>query len=108
MQTNIIVTLQIEGTHNWPECPFEEVSFLRHPHRHTFFITCKKKVFHSDRDIEIIMLKRSILKHLYDNFKGKFGSLSCEMIAEHLLNEFELNYCSVLEDNENGAEVYND
>ena len=27
------------------------------------------------------------------------------MIARELLEKFSLNYCSVLEDNENGAEV---
>ena len=35
-----------------------------------------------------------------------FGSQSCEMLASEIYKEFELCYCAVYEDNENGAEVY--
>lgn len=105
MKTNIIVNLQIEGIHAWPECPFKEVSFLRNPHRHIFHICCKKEVKHDDRQIEIIMLKRKILKYL-NNFNGNLSYKSCEMIARNLSKEFNLNYCSVLEDGENGAEIF--
>jgi hypothetical protein len=28
------------------------------------------------------------------------------MLAKELLEEFDLTYCSVFEDNENGAEIY--
>ena len=35
-----------------------------------------------------------------------FNEMSCEMIGRELLDEFKLNYCSVFEDNENGAEIY--
>ena len=31
---------------------------------------------------------------------------SCEMIAQELLEQFDLTYCAVYEDNENGAEIY--
>lgn len=105
---NIIVKLQVEGIHFWKGCDIEEVDFLANAHRHIFHITCKKKVNHDDRDIEIIMLKRQILDFLESKY-GKvceFGSRSCEMIAVELRDTFQLNYCSVLEDNENGAEVW--
>ncbi len=113
MSTNIIINTQVEGIHSWPECNIEEVSFLKYPHRHIFYITAKKEVTHLDRDIEIIQLKRAINEYLlkrYD-FTGDFNVLnfkndSCEMIAKDLMEEFNLNYCSVLEDNENGAEIY--
>jgi hypothetical protein len=105
-KTNVIVKLQIEATHNWPKCPFKEVEFLKYPHRHIFHIKCKKEVQHNDRDVEIIMLKREIESYLQKAYKGQFGSKSCEMIAEELLELFNLNYCSVLEDNENGAEIF--
>ena len=36
---------------------------------------------------------------------GNLESMSCEMLASELLQTFKLSYCSVLEDNENGAEV---
>lgn len=103
--TNIIVKLQYIGIHCWKDCPLEEVKYLRDPHRHTFYITCKKEVNHDDRDIEIIMFKDKILAWLDQTYNGNFGTMSCEMIARALMNEFELNYCMVLEDNENGAEI---
>jgi hypothetical protein len=115
MKTSIIVSLQVEGIHSWPECPIEEVGFLRNEHRHIFFIKCKKDVNHNDRDIEIIQLKRKIQDFFINRFPDfnrnsmhaycNFGRMSCEDIATVLLLEFNLNYCSVLEDNENGAEV---
>lgn len=104
MKTNIIVNLQYEATHYWEGCNIEEVMYLKNPHRHIFHICCKKEVTHDDRDIEIIMFKQIILKYLHSNFKGNFGGMSCEMIAKKLFEVFGLNYCSVLEDNESGAE----
>lgn len=115
MQSNIIVNLQVEAIHHWPECPIEEVAFLKDKHRHIFHIECKKEVTHLDRDIEIIQLKRQILEYLKGQFKPvpgynvytiiDFETLSCEQIAAILLEKFELNYCKVLEDGENGAEL---
>jgi hypothetical protein len=105
---NIIVKLQKEGIHFWKDCPLEEVDYLANAHRHIFHITCKKEVKHGDRDIEIIMFKHQIEDYLDKRYGrvAEFGSKSCEMIAQELKEIFELNYCSVLEDNENGAEVW--
>ena len=114
MNTNVIVKLQVEGLHCWPNAKdvFPEVKFLSDPHRHIFYITCKKRVNHDDRDVEFIMFKRDINEYLhlkyYDNVDRCliFSSRSCEMIARELYEEFNLEYCSVFEDNENGAEIY--
>lgn len=113
-QTNIIINTQVEGIHYWPECNIKEVEFLKYPHRHIFHICCKKEVTHDDRDIEIINLKRQVEDYLYECYSSpiitgkvhEFGARSCEMLAKELLIEFDLNYCSVLEDNENGAEIF--
>lgn len=108
----VYCTLQVEGTHNWPSCPFEEVDYLRAPHRHMFHITAFKQVSHSDRDVEFIMLKHEIIKYLkltYYNDEScvhVFGAKSCEMIAEELINRFDLLKADVNEDNENGSVVY--
>lgn len=110
MNTNIIVKLQVEGIHKWPNAP-DGVGFLRYDHRHVFYIICKKIVSHLDRDIEIIEFKREITNYLSRQYFNSrinclfFGSKSCEMIAMELVANFDLSYCSVLEDNENGAEV---
>lgn len=116
MNTNIIVTLQIEGIHRWPKALelFPEVKYLSDPHRHIFHIVAKKKVNHDDRDIEIIMFKKELQDYFKRNFwcdqlkMVDFRSKSCEMIAKDLMEAYNLDYCSVLEDNENGAEVWSE
>ena len=106
----VFVTLQVEGIHCWPECPFDEVDYLRTPHRHMFHIKAQKLVTHSDRDVEFIMLKHRIYEYLRIEYGTNFdvclfGSRSCEMIAKELIEEFELTKCEVSEDGENGAIV---
>ena len=118
MKTEVYCTLQIEGVHNWPECPFDEVGYLRDPHRHIFHIKAYKLVEHSDRDVEFIMLKHRIESYLHQNYYApsasmmgvggpwhEFGARSCEMIAHELIEQFDLSRCEVSEDNENGAIV---
>lgn len=111
MKTEVYCTLQIEGTHNWPNCPFDEVDYLRVPHRHVFHIKAYSEVTHSDRDIEFIMFKHEITNYIRSKyFKIEkelcvFGAMSCEMLAEELCNRFKLTRCEVSEDNENGAIV---
>lgn len=103
--TNVIVNLQWEGIHQWSACPIEEVKYLRNPHRHMFHICCKKAVSHDDRDIEIIQMKHFILQYLELEYPDhNLGETSCEMLAKKIATRFGLNYCSVLEDGENGAE----
>lgn len=111
MKTEVYCTLQVEGTHNWPNCPFEEVSYLRVPHRHVFHIKAYKEVFHDDRDVEFIMLKHQLQEFMYNSYYQSdvklhvFGARSCEMIGRELLDCFELSRIEVSEDNENGAIV---
>lgn len=113
MKTYVIVKLQVEGLHNWPAARevFPEVGFLSDPHRHMFHVEAKKEVFHDDRDVEFIMFKRDIqdyLKQMYYKPESRvhlFGSMSCEMIAKEILNQFNCTAVTVWEDLENGAEV---
>lgn len=106
LNTNIVVSIQYEATHCWPDCPYEDVNFLQYPHLHIFHIECKKAVTHNDRDIEIIRFARKIRKHLNDTYNGDLGRRSCEMLAEELILAFKLQYCCVREDGVHGAEVY--
>lgn len=109
MKKYIVVKSQIEGLHQWKDCPFVDVQFLKDLHRHIFHIKVQKEVSHNDRDIEIIMFKRKIEKWLKDNYFNSyhnccnFKNKSCEMIAEEILLEFDCKSVEVLEDNENGA-----
>ena len=114
MQTNIIVKLQVEGTHNWPTAgDFEPtMKYLEYQHRHMFHIDARREVFHDDRDVEFIVFKRMMRDYIEKTYYNPeidccdFGSKSCEMLAQEIYKEFELCYCAVYEDNENGAEVY--
>lgn len=106
-KTTIVVKFAVEGIHRWANCPFEDVGFLRHDHRHLFYITAEKKVSHDDRDIEIIMLKRTLSAYLRVKYGQvcQFKEMSCEMIARELFEVHNLESCEVLEDNENGAKI---
>lgn len=113
MRQEVYCTLQIEGIHQWSACPFDEVGYLRSPHRHMFHIKAFKTVTHSDRDTEFIMLKHQISKHFAEHYPidsvssaHVFGNMSCEMIAIELIRTFDLSSCEVNEDGENGAIVW--
>lgn len=107
----VFCTLQFDATHNWPGCPFEEVAYLRVPHRHMFHVKAYKVVSHDDRDTEFILLKHQILdfikEELYDESSRThvLGAMSCEMIAHMLIEAFDLSACEVSEDNENGCYI---
>lgn len=111
MTTNIVVKLQYEALHNWPgveeALPNDPwIWMLKFPHRHIFHITIEKSVVHSDRAVEIILFKQEVLRYLATTFNGDLQSRSCEMLAQHLLEQFDCHSVEVLEDNENGAKVY--
>ena len=117
MRTNIIVNFTFEGIHQWSGAPdkdekepvVKDVEFLRNPHRHIFHVTAKKQVSHLDRDIEIIMLKRK-MERFFGAAKvpAKLGQTSCEQLCKIYIDAFKLDYCMVLEDGENGAEIFAD
>jgi hypothetical protein len=100
-RTEVFCTTQIEGTHNWPSCPYDEVDYLRVPHRHVFHIKAYKPVTHSDRDVEFIMLKHQIRNYLIKKYGRasqpadggeihyyhcEFGAMSCEMEVDIIAN----------------------
>lgn len=108
----ITVQTSFEDLHCWPDAP-DEVAFLRNPHRHVFMVTVEMEVFHNDREVEFIMLKRKIDQFISEDLGLKNLTKSCESIAErighYLRNEYgfdrDLNV-SVFEDGENGATIY--
>ncbi|MCK5019409.1 MAG: hypothetical protein KAS32_20290, partial [Candidatus Peribacteraceae bacterium] len=66
--TEVYCTLQVEGTHSWPACPYEEVAYLRDDHRHIFHIKAHMQVNHDDRDVEFIILKHQIQEYLHQKY----------------------------------------
>jgi hypothetical protein len=103
--------VEVEGVHWWADCPLDEVSYLKYPHRHMFHIDAHAYVDHGDRDIEFIVLKHKIQEYLKEKYWDdtwkllKFGGMSCEMIAKELIDQFGLYKCAVSEDGENGGIV---
>jgi len=113
-ETFIIVKDQFPALHSWPGCPYEEVAFLRNPHRHIFHVTVKIRVNHDDRDVEFFMFKNALSDMLHSLYANRdLGSMSCEMMCNKIKQDLGYNYfsavdihsISVFEDDENGAEV---
>jgi hypothetical protein len=114
ISTVINVKTTFEALHCWRNIPEQHPSqFLKTPHRHVFHFFFMFKVGHDDRDLEFFEIKSKIDKVLKEMFPKKenellpdIGSMSCEMLAERLLNLFSTLDCmlvKVSEDGENGA-----
>lgn len=104
------IKTQFEGFHCWPEAP-EEVKFLRDLHRHMFYVKVVIEVKDNDRELEFFILQRRINKMIVTMKEDleKKQRMSCESMAEYLLDFLEIQYPSrkmeveVNEDNENGS-----
>ena len=115
----IWVTFQKEGIHCYPSASIDaalatgdeyDVSFLGTPHRHIFHFNVAIQVFHNDRDLEFIQVKRW-LENLYRGTL-ELNHKSCEMISDDLYLAIANRYpdrdihITVSEDGENGATIY--
>ena len=105
MKYSIVLYLQYEALHCWTDCPYEDVSFLKHPHRHMFHIRMKKAVTHTDRDIEIIRFKWEVQNWLDQKYNHNLDNMSCEMLAAEILTQYGCSEVEVTEDGEHGAVV---
>lgn len=111
----IWVTFQREGIHQYPAAAYmkelADVSFLANEHRHIFHFRVELEVFHDDRDVEFILLKRE-LESLYNKGTLQLNHMSCEMLASELAVYIKEHYpkrdirIEVSEDGENGCRVY--
>lgn len=105
----VIAAFEIEGFHHYPEAP-KEVSFLSASHRHTFKVTCQYAVTGMNREKEIFMLRDELESYLGEAYgiPCQFGAMSCEMIADELLEfgkEDGMICCEVWEEATGGARV---
>lgn len=112
----VTVRTQLEALHHWPDIPKGHPSqYLKYPHRHNFHIELKFAVSHNNRDLEFIEVKHQIDNFLQRNSERDlisgiidFGSKSCEMLCEDLLEQFihlGAVEASVFEDGELGSTV---
>ena len=108
----IYASLKIEGLHSFPSVVSafgEEVEYLKHLHRHTFVIKVFSEVSELDREREFVCIKHTVRDFLHQKFFTEkyqccnFNSLSCEAIAQLLIEEFHFCRVEVSEDGENGA-----
>ena len=83
------IITDFQALHNWPECPFDEVSYLKNEHRHKIIVTVKVKTI-EDRGIEFFMLKDKVDKIIIDLFGArrtkKLGRMSMEEIGTKILH----------------------
>jgi|TARA_R110000803_G_scaffold143561_2_gene209602 hypothetical protein len=110
VRKTIGIKTSVEGFHAFAKAEEmfgEEVAFLAVRHRHNFGVEMEMIVNHNDRDQEFILVQRRVQKYLYDKygFPAEFGNLSCESIAEELMEKFNAITVKVDEDGENFARI---
>lgn len=102
----IWVTFQKKGFHRYPDA-LEDVSYLRHVHRHLFKFKVGVEVTHDNRDIEFHQFLNWV-EGLYEGILD-VDYKSCEMMANDLYRKIEEKFgslrafISVAEDGECGA-----
>ena len=108
----IFIRTSFEGIHAYKDAP-EEVAFLRNAHRHIFGVYVEMDVYHDDRELEFIMIKRTINRWL--KVQGTdLDNMSCEQIGKFiiqwLIREYGPRDYKVIidEDQENGAVITSD
>jgi hypothetical protein len=109
MKKQVIIQFEIEGFHHYPDAP-EQVKFLSDSHRHTFKVKAGYEVEDSNREKEIFIERDYIKQYLTESFgyPCQFGAMSCEMIAEEILEYAQpeqMIWCEVWEEETGGARV---
>jgi len=122
-QTTVIIDFDVEGFHEWIDVPANKrYSFLRNSHRHMFRIRAGIRVEDLNREVEIFDEQWKVIEWLRVRFAPMsafesnkypegvifFGTRSCEMIAQEILENFEVSgylWVEVLEDGRGGAKV---
>lgn len=105
MKREVLTYNEIQGFHKYPDAP-DSVGYLSYKHRHIFVIKGRASVTHNEREIEIITLQNQIEEAIKKEYgsPSDFNDMSCESIAEWLLNKFTcLSSVEVLEDGYGGA-----
>lgn len=117
IETYIVVKNQFEGVHRYKDAP-KQVDFLRDYHRHIFTIKSKIQVFHDDRELEFIIVKRFIDEFINKNIREQqqtywfMDNLSCEQVCFMIYSILKEQYgktrkisIEVSEDGENSAVI---
>jgi len=105
----VILDFEVEGFHYYPNAP-KVVDFLKDRHRHLFQIRAGYKVNDSNREKEIFIQQDFLKEYLTESYgyPCEFKNMSCEMIAEDLLDFIKEDsgiWIEVFEDGKGGARV---
>jgi hypothetical protein len=109
MTKTVITQLDVEGFHCYPNAP-QKVEFLSFNHRHTFTVKIGYRVTDSNREKEIFLCRDEVKEYLHEAYgmPCKFGAMSCEMIAEEVLQFGKTDgivWVEVWEESTGGARV---
>lgn len=110
---SIFITTNFVGFHRWPEAKSKR-KYLANLHRHLFGVKVEVSVTENNRQIEFHDLK-DVVNTIIEKFIliRKNDAMSCEDIAETILDYLELKYSknmisvTVDEDGECGSSVNN-
>jgi hypothetical protein len=105
----VLIQLEVEGFHYYPNAP-KRVNFLSLNHRHTFIIKAAFEVEDMNREKEIFIEREYIREYLNESYGNpcQFESMSCEMIANEILDFAKMDgmiWCEVWEEQTGGARV---
>lgn len=96
------------GFHAYTNAP-DQVAFLKHRHRHRFYVESLIQVFHDDRELEFFIVQSHIEAEIIP-FLPHHNLGSCEQIAEQIMwglinsyGDHRNYYVEVSEDDENSA-----
>ena len=108
----VVLDFEIVGFHFWPEA-IPQVDFLKYPHRHIFQIRVHIEVKHNNRQKEIFIETEKLQNYISNVFgtPANFENMSCEAIAEHILeygSSYDYTKVEVYEDGKGGAIVQYD
>src|ERR1035437_4138242 len=111
MKTRLIIGIEVDGFHRWPDAPDKYIEF-RNKHRHLFKIICYIPLENSadpNRRQKELWEERFIINSWINDHYGnpaQFNDMSCEGLSELLLQQFKLSKCYVFEDTLIGAVSY--
>lgn len=106
----VFFTTSFIGLHCWPAAAdVHGIEYLASPHRHIFKVRVDLAVYHDDRDLEFITVKK-FLDEWLSKQPSDLGTTSCEMLCERIRDHLQNHYgigrvtrVEVSEDGENGA-----
>tara|TARA_R110000772_G_scaffold53171_2_gene121718 strand:- start:4554 stop:4907 length:354 start_codon:yes stop_codon:yes gene_type:complete len=109
VKNTVILDFELVGFHYYEQAP-KQVEFLKHNHRHNFQFRLGYNVNDLDREIEIFITEDFIKQYLTESYGSplNFEQMSCEMIANELLEFAHEDGCvwvEVFEDGKGGAKA---